>query len=205
MRRTLIMLVFVAGFVAACGGSAATAGVPIGDLPAGDAPDSTANGAATPAVATPAAGSAVASVNPAGGDPATPVACTLITAADATTALGEPVAAGKNPGIGENVCIFSGQPSYGINFVELRVVDPAQFLPDRLAVPGVFDRVVVSGVGDAAYYQKDYLPNNSGTTMTLWFKKGATVIAIYVVHPGAPDAQLESAEKTLALAAIAKM
>jgi hypothetical protein len=203
MRRTLIMLAFVAGLVAACGSSAATAGVPIGDLPAVNEPAGPTQ-ASAPAVATPAAGS-VASGNPAGGDPATPVACTLITATDATTALGEPVAAGKNPGLGENVCIFSGQPSYGVNFVELRVVDPSEFLPDRAPVAGVFDRIPVSGVGDAAYYQKDYLPNNSGTTMTLWFKKGATVIAVYVVHPGAPDAQLESAEKTLALAAIGRM
>ena len=201
MRRTLIMLAFMAALVAACGGAAATGGLPIGDLPA----DGT-QAAATPAAATQAAaGSAVVSGNPAGGDPTTPVACTLVTTLEATTALGETVAAGTNPGLGENVCIFSGQPSYGINFVELRVVNPAEFLPGRAPVAGVFDRIPVSGVGDEAYYQKDYLPNNSGTTMTLWFKKGQTIIAVYVVHPGTADGQLEAVEKTLALAAVGRM
>jgi hypothetical protein len=201
MRRTLIMLAFVAGLVAACSGAAATGGLPAGGTQAATPPP-----VATQAVATQApASSAVASGNPAGGDPLTPVACTLTTAPEAKTALGEDVAAGKNPGLGENVCIFSGQPSYGINFVEIRVVDPAEFLPGRAPVAGVFDRIPVSGVGDTAYYQKDYLPNNSGTNMTLWFKKGQTVIAVYVVHPNTADGQLEAAEKTLALAAIGRM
>ena len=196
MRRTLIMMAFVAGLVAACGGAAATGGLPAGGTQAATPPAVATQGAAT---------SAVPSGNPAGGDPQTPVACTLTTAPEATTALGENVAAGKNPGLGENVCIFSGQPSYGINFVEIRVVDPAEFLPGRAPITGVFDRIAVSGVGDAAYYQKDYLPNNSGTTVTLWFKKGQTVIAVYVVHPNTADGQLEAAEKTLALAAIGRM
>ena len=201
MRRTLIMLAFVAGLVAACSSAAATGG-----LPAGGSQAATTPAAATPAAATQAAAaSAAPSGNPAGGDPQTPVACTLTTAPEATTALGEAVAAGKNPGLGENVCIFSGQPSYVINFVEIRVANPAEFLPGRAPVAGVFDRIPVSGVGDTAYYQKDYLPNNSGTTMTLWFEKGQTVIAVYVVHSGTADGQLEAAEKTLALAAIGRM
>lgn len=195
------MLTFVAGLVAACGGASAT-----GDLPAGGTQATTPPAAATQAVATQApTTSAVASGNPAGGDPQTPVACTLTTAPEAKTALGEDVAAGKNPGLGENVCIFSGQPSYGINFVEIRVANPAEFLPGRAPVAGVFDRIPVSGVGDTAYYQKDYLPNNSGTTMTLWFERGQTVIAVYVVHSGTADGQLEAAEKTLALAAVGRM
>ena len=194
------MLAFAAGLVAACGGAAATGGIPIGDLPADGAP-----AAATPVVATQAAaGSAVASGNPAGGDPTTPVACTLITAPEANTAVGENVADGKTA-LGENACIFSGQPSIGINFVMIRVNNPAEFLPGRAPIAGMFDRIAVSGVGDDAYYQKDYLPNNSGTTMTLWFKKGQTVISIYLIHPGTADGQLEAAEKTLALAAIGRM
>ena len=206
MRRTLIMLAFVAGLVAACGGATATGAPATGGLPAGGTQAATTPAAATQAAATQAATtSATAGGYPAGGDPQTPVACTLTTAPEATTALGENVAAGKNPGLGENVCIFSGQPSYGINFVEIRVVDPAEFLPGRAPVAGVFDRIPVSGVGDTAYYQKDYLPNNSGTNMTLWFQKGQTVIAVYVVHPGTADGPLEAAEKTLALAAIGRM
>ena len=137
----------------------------------------------------------------------TPVACSLLTTAEAATALGVPT----NPGAPsvdpkENVCTFGGTAIADmLKFVEISVTDPAEFLPGRAPVAGVFDRLPASGVGDAAYYQKDYLPNNSGTMMLLAFRKGGTTLTVDVVIPGAPDAQMQASEKALALAAVGRM
>ena len=203
MRRTLIGLAIVAGLVAACGSSAATGGAPAGGAPTGGTQP-----AATVAAATgsPAA-SVAAGTSVAGGAPMTPVACSLLTTAEAATALG----VSTNPGAPsvdpkENVCTFGGTAIADmLKFVEISVTDPAEFLPGRAPVAGVFDRLPASGVGDAAYYQKDYLPNNSGTTMELSFSKGGKTFAVDVVIPGSPDAQLQASEKALALAAIGRM
>lgn len=198
MRRTLTALAFVAALVAACSGSAATGGLPAGGTQA----------AGTQAAGTQvAAGSPVATVATAGGVPMTPTACSLLTADEATAALGAVV----NPGAGsvdpkENACTFGGKALADmINFVEIAVVDPAEFTPTRAPIPSVYERSDASGMGDQAYYVKSYLPNNSGISMTLYVRKGQTIIRIDVVHQGASDSQLMAAEKTLALAAVGRM
>lgn len=198
MRRTMIALALVAGLVAACSGSAATGG-----LPAVGTQSAATQASATQAVA----GSPVASGNPAGGAPKTPAACSLITTDEAAVAIGAavtPGAASVDPA--ENACTFGGQALADmINFVEIAVVDPAEFTPTRAPIPSVFERSDVSGLGDQAYYVKSYLPNNSGTSMTLYVRKGQTIIRIDVVHSAASDSQLMAAEKTLALAALGRM
>jgi hypothetical protein len=206
MRRTLIALGFVAGLVAACSGSSATGGLPAGgSQPAGATQAVAATQA--PAATTATAGSSVGAGNPTSGVPKTPVACSLLTSDEAAVAIGAVV----NPGAGpvdpsENVCTFGGKALADmVNFVEIALVDPVEFTPTRAAIPSVFEPTPASGLGDAAYYVKSYLPNNSGTSMTLYLSKGGTIVRIDVVHHGASDSQLMAAEKTLALAALGRM
>jgi len=210
MRRTLIALAFVAGLVAACSGSSATGGLPAGGTqPAATQPAATQAAAATqaPAATTLTAGSSVGAGNPTSGVPKTPVACSLLTPDEAAVAIGAVV----NPGAGpvdpsENVCTFGGKALADmVNFVEIALVDPVEFTPTRAAIPSVFEPTPASGLGEAAYYVKSYLPNNSGTSMTLYVSKGGTIIRIDVVHHGASDGDLMAAEKTLAIAALGRM
>jgi hypothetical protein len=198
VRKTWIGFVLTAGLVAACGGSAATAGTPAAATQAG----------ATQAAATQAAAGTTATATAAApaGAPSTPVACSLITTAAAQTALGEPVADGTNPGIGENTCIFSGKPTYGIDFVQLTIIAADEFLPDQQSVPDSFTVTPTSGVGDQAYYKKVFLPNTGGeSNIELDVRKGQTMFRVSIVHPMAPDGPIIAAEKTLALAAVGLM
>lgn len=188
MRRTLIALAFVAGLVAACSSSAATGGLP--------------------AAGTQAAGTQAASGNPAGGAPMTPVACSLTTAAEAAAALGVPV----NPAVGsvdpkENACIFTGTALTDMaKFVEIAVIDPVEFTPTRQSVPSSFDMIPTSGIGDAAYYQKGYLPNTGGwVIIDLNVRKGQTTFRVSVVDHTASDSPIMAGEKTLALAALGRI
>ena len=196
MRRTLIVLAFVAGLVAACSGSAATGGLPAGGSQASQAQ-----------VAPGATGSAGTAAASPGGAPMSPVACSLLTSDEAAAALGVPV----NPGEGpvdptENVCTFGGTALADmIKFVEIAVIGPAEFTPARTTIPSVYEKSQATGLGDAAYYVKSYLPNNSGTSMELFVGKGQTDIRIDIVDPGASDSQLMAGEKTLALAALGRM
>jgi hypothetical protein len=207
VRKNWVALAFVAGLVAACSGPAAGAPAAATQAAATQAVATQAAGtqaAATQAAATPVVADASATTgSPAGGPPNTPVACSLITTAAAQTALGEPVAAGTNPGIGENTCIFSGQPSYGIDFVQLTVINPVEFTPTQQSVAGSFTVTPVSGIGDAAYYKKVELPNSGGESdIDLAVRKGQTTFTVSIIHPGAPDGPIIAAEKTLALAAV---
>ncbi len=200
MRRTLIALAFLTGLVAACTGSAATGAPQVGGTQAVGTQTSPPQG--TP-VATGTSGS---TSSPAGGVPKTPVACSLITADEAAAALGVAVNPGAAGVAGENACSFGGHALADmINFVEIAVVDPAEFTPTRSSVPSVFTITQVSGIGDAAYYQKGYLPNNSGTSMDLHVSKGGTTFTVSIVLQGASDSQLMAAEKTLALAAVGRI
>jgi hypothetical protein len=198
VRKTWIVLALVTGLVAACSGSAAS-----GSLQASGTPTS-----GTPAGGTQAAATATGTAgNSTGGAPKTPVACSLLTANEAATALGVPV----NPGAGsvdpaENVCTFGGHTLADmINFVEISVIDPVEFTPTRASVPSVFDISPATGIGDASYYQKDYLPNASGTRMSLSVRKGQTAFRIDMVLYGATDNRLMAAEKTLALGAVGRI
>jgi hypothetical protein len=196
------------GLVAACGSSGG-AGTPQAVATPATASDAMSAGTPAPSSAAatpvPAAVSAVP-VAASGGVPSSPVACTLITAAEAKAALGEDVAAGRNPGLGENNCVFSGQPSYGIKFVQITVIDPAEFTPNQQSVAGSFTVTPVSGVGDAAYYKKVLLPNTGGESIIdLSVQKGQTTFSIAVVNHSAPDAPIMAAEKTLAMAALGRI
>ena len=182
MRRVeyLAVVVLIAAAVTGCGSSAASA-APTPITPA-----------ATPAVTAPAA---------------TPGACSLRTSAEAAAARGGPGNAGA-PAVDptHNVCSFGGTALADMTkFVEIEVVNPVEFTPTRASVPGTFEITPVSGLGDAAYYQKDILPNNSGTRWSLSVQKGPTVIRLDIVNPGAADAAIKTAENSLALAALTRL
>ena len=206
MRRITLLLVLVAAFGGACGGSGAT-GVPGGAL--GTVPGI----AATSTTAAVAPGTSAASVPPAasvaataaGGAPGSPVACSLITQAEAASALGYAVAAGTTPVAGQNTCVFSG-PVMKLDSVQVAVVAPAEFTPDRASVAGSFTITPTSGVGDVAYYEKIFLPNTGGeSSIQLSVKKGSTILVINVLDHARGDAFLMAAEKTLGLAAATRV
>jgi hypothetical protein len=216
VRRLIILVAFAAAAVTGCG-SSATSSSPAASAPGAASPTIAAAGVTpapptTGAATTTAPATAVASpasttdASTTGGSPASPVACSLLTAAEASAALGVPVNAGA-PAVDprENVCSFGGKAIADmVKFVEVEVVDPVEFTPTRASVAGQFEIIPATGVGDAAYYQKDILPNNSGTRWSLSVQKGATVIRLDIVHPGASDAQVKAAEMRLATAALAR-
>ena len=206
MRRVTLLLVLVAAFGGACGGSGAT-GVPggaLGTIP-GIAATSTAAAVAPGATSTTLPPAASAVTTAADGAPGSPVACSLITQGEAASALGYAVAAGTAPVAGENTCVFSG-PVMKLNSVQVAVVAPAEFTPDRASVAGSFTITPTSGVGDVAYYEKIFLPNTGGeSSIQLSVKRGATIFVINVLDHARGDAFLMAAEKTLALAAATRV
>ncbi len=183
MRRTLTVLAFVAGLVAACSGSAATGGAQATATQPG----------ATQATATPIATGPTDTT--AAGAPKTLDACTLITADEAAAALGELVDPGTAPEPGANSCLFSGHPAQGIdiNAVEISITSVRDFDPTKKSIPGL-TITPVSGVGDAAYYV-----SLGAGMVVLNTRKGQTTFTTSVILKGASDSQLQAAEKTLAL------
>jgi hypothetical protein len=175
VRRTLIVLALAAGLVAACSGSAATNGPANAATPAAQTQ--------TPARATTGAPSGAASAL----DP-----CSLITADEASAALGEPV---KPASPGNHYCYWYAQANSD-DSVEIYLTDPIKFLPNQSSISGVFEVTPATGVGDAAYYVNDV----EAGTVGLNVKKGQTTFVASVALKGAPIASLEDKEKTLAIA-----
>lgn len=194
MRKTMFLVALVAGLVAACSGSAATGAVPpVGPTTAG-----------TQAAATQAAPAATvqgAAGNPTGGAPATLDACTLLTSAEATAALGEPVDPGVPPEAGARSCIFAGHPAQGVDFnaVEISLTGTGTFDPNKKSIAGL-TITPVSGVGDAAYF----VSIGAGFEV-LSVKKGQTTFTVSVLLKGASDTQLQDAEKTLAALVVGRI
>jgi hypothetical protein len=201
VRKTWIVLAFALGLVAACGGSAATGTLQANGTPAGGTPTGGTQSATTQ-TATAAAG---ATGSPTGGASSGPIACSLITAAEAAVALGDPVSPGVAPVAGENTCVFSG-PVLKLNSVQIAIIAPAEFTPTQQSVPSSFTVTPVTGIGDAAYYKKLFLPNTGGESlMELSVQKGQVTFTITVLDHAKDDAYLMAAEKTLALAAVGRI
>ncbi|MGA3057423.1 MAG: DUF3558 family protein [Candidatus Limnocylindrales bacterium] len=190
MRRTLILLAFATGLVAACSGSAAT-GAP-------QAPGTQAG--ATQAAATEAAATG-ATDTAAAGAPKALDACSLITTDEAAAALGEPVDPGTVPTAGSSSCLFSGHPATGIDIsgVEISITSGGDFNPNKKSISGL-TITPVSGVGDAAYYV-----SIGAGYQVLNVQKGQTTFTVSVLKTNASDSQLQSAEKTLALAILGRI
>jgi hypothetical protein len=191
VRRTWIGLALVMGLVAACGGSAATGSLQAGGTQAGATQTATA--------ATTATG------GPTGSAASGPIACSLLTADEAAAALGDPIAPGVAPVAGQNTCVFSG-PVLKLNSVQIAIIDPAEFTPTQVSVPSSFTVTQATGIGDAAYYKKLFLPNSGGESlMELSVKKGQVEFTITVLDHAKTDDFLMAAEKTLALAAVGRI
>jgi hypothetical protein len=197
VRRTLTGLVLIAGLVAACSGSATTTDPQSGGLPAAGTP-TTATQTATQAAAT---RTAAATAAPTGAAPGTLDACSLLTAADAQAALGEPVDPGVPPEAGAHSCIFTGHPAVGLdlNSVEISLTGAAGFDPTKKSIPGL-TITPVSGIGDAAYY----VSMGAGYEV-LNVRKGQVTFTVSVLLKGATDSQLQAAEKTLAASALSRI
>jgi hypothetical protein len=133
--------------------------------------------------------------------PGTLDACSLLTAADAQAALGEPVDPGVPPEAGAHSCIFAGHPAVGLdlNSVEISLTDVAAFDPSKKSIAGL-TITPVSGIGDAAYY----VSMGAGYEV-LNVRKGQVTFTVSVLLKGASDAQLQAAEQTLAAAALGRI
>ena len=200
MRRSWIGLTLAMGLVTACGGTAATASLQSSGTPVGATQTATTQSAAT-ATATGTAGAPSAGASALSG----PVACSLLTADEATAALGDPVSPGVAPVAGENTCVFSG-PVLKLNSVQIAMIAAAEFTPTQQSVPSSFTVTLASGIGDAAYYKKLFLPNTGGESlMELSVQKGQVTFTITVLDHAKDDAFLMAAEKTLALAALTRI
>jgi hypothetical protein len=188
MRRTLLMLGFVVGLVAACGGSTAT-GVP----------QSTGTQAGATQSATSAVASSVPSQAPsAPGAPKALDACSLITAAEVAAVLGKPVDPGAPPEPGASSCLFP-ESKTATDSVEISITRIADFKPTQKSIPGL-TITPVSGIGDDAYY----LSLGAGSEV-LSVRKGQTTFTVSVLMKGASDSQLMAGEKTLAMAALGRI
>jgi hypothetical protein len=190
MRRTLILLAVVTALVAACSGSTATGAPQAPGTPA----------AATPAGATPVAPGSTDT--PVAGAPTTLDACKLITAGEASAALGgEPVDAGVVPTPGAQSCLFAGHPATGldINGVEISITGVESFDPNKKSIPGL-TITPISGIGDAAY-----TVSIGPGLVVLNVRKGQTTFDTSVILKGASDSDLLAAEKTLALAILGRI
>ena len=190
MRRTLVLLGFVVGLIAACSGSSAT-----GSLPATGTPDATQAGATSTGAGATGAG---ATGSPTTGTPKTLDACSLITASEAAAALGKPVDPGAAPEPGAHSCLFS-DAGISIDSVEISITSVADFKPTQKSIPGL-TITQVSGIGDDAYYV------SLGTGLVvLNVRKGQTTFTTSVLLKSASDSALMAAEKTLAMAVLGRI
>lgn len=194
MRRTLVLLAFVTGLVAACSGSAATGAPQAPGTQAGPT-----QAGATQAGATEAPAGATDSA-PAGA-PKELDACSLITTDEAAAALGEPVDPGAPPEPGSSSCLFSGHPAQGITIdsVDINVTSGGDFDPNKKSIPGL-TITPVSGIGDAAYYV-----SIGAGYQVLNVKKGQTTFTVSVLKAKTADSLLQAGEKTLALAILGRI
>ena len=187
MRRTWIGLAFALGLVAACGGSAATGTLQANGTPAGGTQSATTQ---------PSTGATGATGTPTGGAPKTLDACSLITAGEASAALGgEPVDPGTVPEPGARSCLFSGHPAQGfdLNAVEISLIGVDTFNPTQKSITGL-TITQISGIGDAAY-----TVSLGAGHVVLNVRKGQTTFSTSVLLKSASDSDLLAAEKTLAL------
>jgi hypothetical protein len=182
MRKTLVVLAVVAGLVAACSGSAGTDRPQTSGVP--NAPTQGAQGATG---------------NPGGGAPNEPDACSLITQAEAASALGEPVDPGAVPEQGASSCLFSASAGITINSVEISITTGSDFDSSKPSIPGL-TITKISGIGDDAYSV-----SMGAGYIVLNVKKGQITFSASVLRTGASNDDLLAAEKTLATAILGRI
>lgn len=121
---------------------------------------------------------------------AAPKPCRLVTAADATRALGGAVRPGKAQQLGLYAsCLYRSRKGFTTLTVQSRAIGRADFVRSAKANPGPLERV--AGVGTEAF---------SASGVLLAWKRGTEII---VLAFGVGDAP--AAEKRAALAALARV
>ena len=185
MRRTLIVLGFVVGLVAACSGSSVTGGPQASGAQAGASQD-----AATPA--------ALGTATTPAGTPKQLDACSLVTAAEAAAVLGKPVDAGSAPVSGAHSCVFP-ESAKAADAVEISITTGSKFDPTQKSIPGL-TITQVSGIGDAAYYV-----DGGVGFLVLNVRKGQITFSTSVLLKGASAETVMAGEKALALAVLGRI
>ena len=121
-------------------------------------------------------------------------ACSLLTAAQVTAALGSPVPATMGPGGLKTLCSWAA-PGHGS--VTLAFFPANQYQANKTP-PAPLQEVPVSGIGDEAYFLV------AGTNVGLFVKKGSVMFKV-TVYFRMPADKLETIEKTLASQAVAHL
>ena len=129
MRRTLIVLGFAMGLVAACSGSAATSAPQASGTQAAPTQAGASQGAATPAATNTAASTPA-------GPPKQLDACSLVTAAEVAAVLGKPVDPGTVPEGGAHSCLFTNSAT-STDSVEISITSGSDFNPTQKSDRGL--------------------------------------------------------------------
>lgn len=129
---------------------------------------------------------------------ATDDACSLVTQAEVSSALGSPVQAGTYvmPTF-KNTCTWK----YGTNTesVTLNIMSQTMFDASHKNSMGLLEVEPVSGVGDEAYYV-----TQGGMTKTL-ARKGSAGIKVQIYSKSLGKDQVEAKEKAIAAIAVSRM
>ncbi|HLW48959.1 MAG TPA: hypothetical protein VKW09_14495 [bacterium] len=135
----------------------------------------------------------------AGGTP-TGDACSLLTQAQVSAALGVSMAPGQRylPSLPQ-VCAWSEPVPPHIQRVVVTISNTVTFASEKTPTPGV-TKTPVSGIGDDAYYV-----TAGGLGTDLHVKKGSFAFKISVGGPGFSVDQIKVMEKTLAQDVLAKV
>lgn len=187
MRCRAVLIILMASLVAACGGTSSPASTPTSGGGGG-------TGSTSPTAAPP---TQAGGTSPQGGAPS---ACTLLTAADATTALG---AAVDQPTVnqgGGNNCTYAPTVITGLTSIELNVLTSNSFAQVKSHVGQGMTLTPVSGLGDDAFYIDAGL---AGTT--LYAISGATAISVTIFNGNDSAAQIQAAEKVAVQTALARL
>ena len=136
----------------------------------------------------------------------TPVACTLLTAADATTALEVPSQPGRVL-VDSTTCVWSGDPAASDSSRRVTLVTHSLRAFGYAMHPAITTIKIepISGIGDEAFYQ--VYPNDQSPFV--WVRKGDTVFDIRILtrmkpRPFTTD-QEKSKEAVLAKAAVLRL
>ncbi|MGH7582257.1 MAG: hypothetical protein ACREL5_03415 [Gemmatimonadales bacterium] len=135
-----------------------------------------------------------------------PVACTLLTAADASTALERPSQPGKQL-VNETGCVWSNDPALADSSRRVTLFTHSLIAFQAASHPAITTITVepVSGIGDQAFYQ--IYPHNQNPF--IWVRKGDVAFSIRIITRLDPrpftNEQEKAKDAALAKAAVARL
>ncbi len=144
--------------------------------------------------ATPAPGASSTAATPASNANGTASACTIVTEADATTALGvDPGPGTESTQSGASSCTFGASPT--LVMIDLLAAAGKAAYDHVRGNASAGDVVDIAGVGDGAFGVF------KGAAAEIWFYKGGTMVSIGLVNasaPTPPQAEAVALAKTIA-------